>query len=87
MSRIDIILLIIVLMCAYSTITARYKTCVLFGQLAQQAVLIRSLDAEYTRLQLEQSTHILHVNLLQQIAHRRLGLTPVERTYVLIIPQ
>jgi cell division protein FtsL len=59
-TRLNLFLLAILIMCALALITSQHKARKLYGELQKEAVLSRKLDVEWGQLQLEQSTWAMH---------------------------
>jgi cell division protein FtsL len=56
MTRLNVILLLMLLACALSLVTSRHQARKLFAELEHEQARMRSLDVEYGQLQIEQST-------------------------------
>jgi len=71
MTRLNLLLLLLLAICALSLVTSQYKSRKLFTELEQQQERSRQLDIEYGQLQLEQSTWAMHARV-ERIAAKRL---------------
>lgn len=87
MSRLNLFLLAIVIVCALSVITSQHKARKLYGELQKEGQVTKQLDVDFGRLQLEQSTWAMH-SRIEQEATQRLGMqvVPANRTKV-VLPQ
>lgn len=56
MTRLNVILLLLLVACALSLVTSRHHARKLFVELEHEQARTRSLDIEYGQLQIEQST-------------------------------
>jgi len=75
MLRFNLILLLIVVGCALSVVSATHRARKIFTQLEAEQKRMRDLDIEWGQLQLEQSTWAAHVRV-EKIARDRLGMKP-----------
>ncbi|MDE2439699.1 MAG: cell division protein FtsL [Betaproteobacteria bacterium] len=71
MLRLNMILLLIVVVCALGTVTSQHRARKLFQALEAEQERVRQLDIEYGQLQLEMSTWANHPRI-EQIARDRL---------------
>lgn len=71
MTRLNLLLLLLLAICALSLVTSQYKSRKLFTELEQQQERSRQLEIEYGQLQLEQSTWAMHARV-ERIAVKRL---------------
>ncbi len=76
MLRFNMILLMVVVMCALGVVTSQHRARKLFQALEAEQERARQLDVEYGQLQLEMSTWANHPRI-EKIARERLHmLTP-----------
>ncbi|HEX8989480.1 MAG TPA: cell division protein FtsL [Rhodocyclaceae bacterium] len=73
MPRINLILLLVVVLCALSTVTSNHSARKLFTELEREQNRMRQLEVEWGQLQLEQSTWAAHARVAK-IARDRLGM-------------
>ena len=71
MLRFNMILLMIVVVCALGVVTSQYRARKLFQALETEQERARQLDVEYGQLQLEMSTWANHPRI-EKIARERL---------------
>lgn len=71
MVRVNMILLLIVVVCALGVVTSQHKARKLFQELEGEQERARQLDVEYGQLQLELSTWATHPRI-EQIARDKL---------------
>ena len=71
MTRLNLLLLAVLLACALAQITSQHKARKLFSELEQEQERSRQLGVEYGQLQLEASTWAMHTRV-QSIARRKL---------------
>ena len=71
MVRFNMILLLIVVMCALGVVTSQHRARKLFQDLEREQERVRQLDIEFGQLQLELSTWATHPRI-EQIARDRL---------------
>lgn len=60
MARVSFLLLVVVVACALGVVTAQHKSRKLFVELEGAQAAAKSLDEEFTQLQLEQGTWATH---------------------------
>ena len=56
MARLNVLLLLVLVVCALSLVTSRHQSRKLFVDLEREQLRARSYDTEYGQLQIEQST-------------------------------
>lgn len=85
MTRLNLFLLLIVIVCAMGVITSQHKARKLFIELQKEDALTRKLDVEWGQLQLEQSTWAMHSRIENEASHK-LGMqvAPANRTQVIL---
>jgi cell division protein FtsL len=67
MTRLNLMLFFVLLACAFGLVTSQHKARKLFVELQQHKETAKSLDMEWSQLQLEQSTWAVH-SRLEQVA-------------------
>jgi len=75
MLRLNLLLLLIAVSCALSTVAANHRARKLFTDLEREQSRMRELDVEWGQLQLEQSTWAGH-SRIEKIARDKLGMRP-----------
>ena len=73
MTRVNIVLLAILIACALALVTAQHKACKLFIELTKEQEFEKQLEVEWGQLQLEQSTWATHARI-EKIATKALGM-------------
>lgn len=71
MLRVNLLLAVLLALCALAVVTARHQARKLFVELQALEQQARALDVEWGRLQLEQSTWAMHARI-EQIASQQL---------------
>ena len=87
MTRVNILLLVLVIVSAMGVVTSQHKARKLFGDLDHEQAAAKKLNEDYTRLQLEQSTWSTHKRV-EAVASRELGmrLPDASTTVVVTLP-
>lgn len=75
MMRLNMVLILVLLACALSTVSSNHRARKLFTELEATQKSMRDLDVEWGQLQLEQSTLAAHVRI-EQAARQKLGMRP-----------
>lgn len=73
MAKLNLLLLLVLVVCALGLVTSQHKSRKLFTQLEREQERARQLEIEYGRLQLEASTWGLH-SRVERIAGSTLGM-------------
>lgn len=83
MTRVNLVLIGILIACALAVVTAQHQARKLYVELQKEQELAKQLEVEWGQLQLEQSTWAAH-GRIERIAGRELGmrLPSVARTQV-----
>jgi cell division protein FtsL len=71
MTRLNVVLLVALVVCALSLVTSRHQSRKLFVELEREQAATRSYDVEYGQLQIEQSTWAMPARV-ERIARERL---------------
>ena len=71
MTKANLVLLAIVIVCALALVTAQHQARKLYVELQKEQELAKQLDVEWGQLQLEQSTWAMHARI-EKIAAREL---------------
>lgn len=74
MFKLNILLMLVLIACALGVVTAQHTARKLFMALENEKEIERKLDVEWGRLQLEQSTLIMH-GRIERIAREHLNMT------------
>ncbi|HET9735059.1 MAG TPA: cell division protein FtsL [Burkholderiales bacterium] len=79
MAKLNLLLLLVLVVCALGLVTSQHKARKLFTELEREQGRARELDIEYGKLQLEASTWGLHARI-EKVATGTLGMrTPDPR--------
>ncbi|HUQ29190.1 MAG TPA: cell division protein FtsL [Usitatibacter sp.] len=73
MSRLNIVLLALAILCALAVITSQHRARRLFSELEGAQASAQKLNEEFTQLQLEQGTWATNKRV-EAVASRRLGM-------------
>jgi len=84
MVKLNLLLTLVLLVCALAVVSARHQARKLFVELQAEQARARDLDIEWGRLQLEISTWLMH-NRVEEVARTRLNMAVPDprRVYVL----
>jgi cell division protein FtsL len=84
MVKLNLLLTLVLLVCALAVVSARHQARKLFVELQAEQARARDLDIEWGRLQLEISTWLMH-NRVEEVARSRLHMAVPDphRVYVL----
>lgn len=74
MFKLNILLMLVLIACALGVVTSQHTARKLFMALENEKEIERKLDVEWGRLQLEQSTLIMH-GRIERIAREHLNMT------------
>ena len=73
MAKLNLLLLLVLVVCALGLVTSQHKSRKLFAELEREQERARALDIEFGQLQLEASTWGLH-SRVEKIATAKLGM-------------
>ena len=73
MAKLNLLLLLVLVVCALGLVTSQHKSRKLFSELEREQERSRALDVEFGQLQLESSTWGLH-SRIERIAGSALGM-------------
>lgn len=73
MTRVNIVLLVVVIACALGVVTAQHQGRKLYVELQKEQETEKQLEVEWGQLQLEQRTWAMHARI-EKIATRELGM-------------
>ncbi len=63
MTRLNLLLVLVLVMCALGIVTAQHKARKIFIELEQEQELAKKMEVEWGQLQLEQSTWAMHTRI------------------------
>lgn len=87
MLRLNMVLILVVLFSALSTVSSNHRARKLFTELEAAQKSARDLDVEWGQLQLEQSTLAAHVRI-ETAARQKLGMRPpASREIITVEPE
>ena len=75
MARLNLLLILVLVACALSVVSANHRARKVFTELEAGRKRMRDLDVEWGQLQLEQSTLAAHVRVAA-VARDKLGMKP-----------
>jgi len=75
MLRLNLVLLLVALVCALSSVASAHRARKLFIDLEREQTRMRELEVEWGQLQLEQSTWAGH-GRIEKLAREKLGMHP-----------
>ena len=84
MAKLNLLLLLVLVVCALGLVTSQHKARKLFTDLEREQARARELDVEYGRLQLEASTWGLHARV-EKVAAGTLGMRTPDARRVRIV--
>lgn len=82
MSRVQFVLVALLVLCALSVVKSNHQARKLFVALESEQKRARDLDTEWGQLQLEQSTWASHIRV-ENLARAKLGMRPPQAGEVL----
>ena len=85
MTRLNLLLLAILIACALSVVTSQHKARKLFIELQKSQKAAGQLDVEWGRLQLEQSTWAMH-SRIESSASRQLQMVVPDASRIQVMP-
>lgn len=86
MTRVNVLLLALLIACALGVITAQHRARKLFSELDTAQASAKHLDEEWTQLQLEQSTWATHKRV-EALAARELGMRLPDPSSTVIVDE
>lgn len=84
MARVNLILLLLAVACALSTVAANHRARKLFTELEREQTRMRDLEVEWGQLQLEQSTWAGSARI-EKIARDKLRMKPPAAGQIIVI--
>ena len=85
MTRLNLILLAVLVVCALALVTSQHKARKLFVEFEQEQERTRALEVEFGQLQLEQSTWAMH-GRIEKIASDRLRMRSPDSKRIQLVP-
>ncbi len=86
MTRLNILLLALVIVCALGVVTEQHEARKRFAELDAEQAQAKRLDEEWTQLQLEQSTWATHKRV-EAVASQQLGMRLPDASNTLIVDE
>jgi len=83
-AKLNLLLLLVLVVCALGLVTSQHKARKLFSDLEREQARARELEVEYGRLQLEASTWGLHARV-EKVATGTLGMRTPDARRVRIV--
>lgn len=84
MAKLNLLLLLVLVVCALGLVTSQHKARKLFSDLEREQARARDLEVEYGKLQLEASTWGLHARV-EKVAAGTLGMRTPDARRVRIV--
>lgn len=84
MAKLNLLLLLVLVVCALGLVTSQYKARKLFSEHERALARARELDVEYGKLQLEASTWGLHARI-ERVASATLGMRAPDARHVRVV--
>ena len=84
MAKLNLLLLLVLVVCALGLVTSQHKARKLFTDLEREQARARELDVEYGKLQLEASTWGLHARV-ERVATGTLGMRAPDTRRVRVV--
>lgn len=84
MAKLNLLLLLVLVVCALGLVTSQHKARRLFSELERAQARARELDVEYGKLQLEASTWALHTRI-ERVATGTLGMRTPDARHVRVV--
>ena len=85
MTRLNVMLFAVLLVCALALVTSQHQARSLFVQLQEDQQRGRELEIEFGQLQLEQSTWAMQ-SRIEQVASKKLGMRVPSVARVRVVP-
>lgn len=84
MAKLNLLLLLVLVVCALGLVTSQHKARKLFTDLERAQSRARELDVEYGKLQIEASTWGLHARV-EKVATGTLGMRTPDARHVRVV--
>ncbi|MEW5943165.1 MAG: cell division protein FtsL [Pseudomonadota bacterium] len=85
MTKLNLLLVMVLIVCALGVVTSQHKARKLFVELEQEQSLAKQMDVEWGQLQLEQSTWAMH-SRIEKIAGTYLQMRVPESSRIQVVP-
>lgn len=85
MARLNVVLTLVLVLCALGVVTSQHKARKLYVELQQEQQRAKKLDEEWGQLQLEQSTWAMH-SRIEKVATEYLHMRVPETARVKVVP-
>lgn len=85
MTRLNLLLLGILIVCALGVVTSQHRARQLYAELQHEQERAKQMNTEFGQLQLEQSTWAMHQRI-EKIASERLTMRVPDPAHVQIVP-
>ena len=85
MSRFNVLLAVVAVLCALGVVTSQHRARKLFVEFEREQEVTRSLETEWGQLQLEQSTWAMHARV-EKLAADRLQMRAPHPSRVQVVP-
>jgi cell division protein FtsL len=85
MTRLNLVLLGVLIACALMLVTSQHQARKLYVELQKEQELARQFEIEWGQLQLEQSTWAMHARI-EKIAARNLGMRVPPASRIQVVP-
>lgn len=85
MTRLNLLLIGIVVLCALGVVTSQHRARKLYAELQHAQESAKQMNVEYGQLQLEQSTWAMHARI-EKIAVERLHMRTPDSSKIQIVP-
>ena len=87
MTRLNFILLAVLVACALSVVTSQHKARKFYVELQKEQELARKLEVEWGQLQLEQSTWAMHARIEKIASGQLMMRVPPPSRVQVIVPE
>lgn len=84
MTKLNLILVLILVACALAMVTAQHKARKMFIELQQEQELAKKMEVEWGQLQLEQSTWAMHARI-EKVASTYLQMRVPDAAHILVV--
>jgi cell division protein FtsL len=85
MTRLNLLLVGILVVCALGVVTSQHRARKLYSELQQAQEQAKQMNTEYGQLQLEQSTWAMHARI-EKIASERLHMRVPDPSKIQVVP-
>lgn len=85
MTRLNLLLILVAVLCAVGVVTSQHKARKLFTELQQEQDYAKKMEVEWGQLQLEQSTWAMHTRV-EKIATSHLEMQVPDASRIQVVP-